>query len=313
MTARLLPRPVETRCFCCAAAPGERADTPDGWATCAFCGARSRRDADQGRAAAELARAIADHRFPALGEGAWFVDTYTARIAATGRGHWLRTDDVIGGHDDEPPRGRLVSLSPNERPDTRTVGLVALARPDDPLLPGFVAANRTRFYAVMIVLDGAGDVTGATVVNRALDGDFGAQRNAGMAASAAQWAFHLDLDETVDDAFAAALSRLAAHAERAGLAAVGFARRNRVDGVLSDHFPDVQYRLVQRDQRFVGRVHERPAACASWPRTTIALHGAIDHHLERARIARRHALYERLGQQGERQADMAALLRPFRP
>ena len=319
MIADLLPA-LAHRCFCCGAQPDAvpvAAPAPfpaaGEWRTCPSCGARSRSH-DAARLAAELARILdtPPHAFPRPGERDWFLDGITARIAATARGLWLDLPGFVAGHDDEVPRGRLVPLETQPVP---TIGLVALARPDDPLLDGFIEENRRRFHTLTIVLDQAEPAPGGggnvRFVARALAGDFAAQRNAGMATLRTGWAFHLDLDETIADPLAAALPHLAAHAERAGLAAIGLPRRNHVDGRLADLFPDTQYRLVRRDQRFAGRVHERPAACADWTRTTIALAGAIDHHLSRARVVERTGAYDRLGQQAERHGDEAALLRPF--
>ena len=310
--------PTAGRCFVCGARDWRADGALD---LCGHCGTRVRRPYDAAACRSALEMLLVPGPVALDPSLPFRLDAYTMRVAASGAGLSFEPADrdeafaLAYPHSERPARGWLRPLEGR----VRSVALAMIARAGelDGLLPR-LAALGSWFRDVLVIADAENDAVlprqdGVRVLARPLDGDFGAQRNAGMAASAAQWAFHLDLDETVDDAFMAALSRLAAHAERAGLAAVGFARRNRVDGVLSDHFPDVQYRLVQRDQRFVGRVHERPAACASWPRTTIALHGAIDHHLERARIARRHALHERLGHQGERQADMAALLRPFRP
>lgn len=306
MIADLLPVPLETRCLVCGAQANEREPERPGWQVCRFCGAQSRAGAEQAGCAAELAKVIDGAPFPEHGTRTWFTDAYTARIALTARGRWLEGE--IAGHDDVAPRGPIVPLHVSAPP---TVGLVVLARAGANVAP-FLAAHGHLFDAVTLVRDGEGpDMPGATTVRRPLADDFGAQRNAGMAASPTDWAFHLDLDESVDAALAAALPHLAARAGAAGLRAVGLPRLNRVDGRTADLFPDVQYRLVRGDERFQGRVHERPAACADWPRTTIALAGSITHHLSGAHVRERDAAYERLGQNRERREDVAALLRPL--
>ena len=315
MIARLVaPSALAGRCACCgtplAVGPSQR---------CRTCGTRWRAGGtpDAARFAGELEEALLAGAggFPAPGERDWFMDTFTARIAATGARLWLETHGArVEGHEDIAPRGTFMPLDGGP---AAGVALVALARPDDPALPGFVARNARRFGEIVLVLDAepgspAPFVERApTILRRRLAGDFAAQRNRAMAAVRSDWAFHLDLDEEIDEALAAMLGHLAARAGAAGLEAVGLPRRNMVDGRMSALFPDIQYRLVRRGQLFENAVHERPLACRDWPRTTIALAGAIEHRLERARLARRSALYESLGQHPERRDDDAALLRPI--
>ena len=310
---------MSARCFLC----GTRAFSR-GRITCDTCGARWQ--GDTAKAAARFRDAVLEQGpFPQTGAGTWFVDTFTARIGATAYDLWLELPDGqrLDGHDDAPPRGTFRPLADAEAPPVAPVApialvapvaLVALARPDDPALPGFLALNTGRFAQTVLVLDGetALDAPGVTIVRRRLAGDFAAQRNAGMAAVTTPWAFHLDLDETASDAFVARLGPLAAAAEGAGLEAVGFPRRNLVDGVVSDLYPDIQYRLVARDQRYGGRVHELPEACRHWPRTTIALGHAMNHHLDGARVRERTRAYDAMGQPADRHDDERALLRPYR-
>ena len=304
MIASVLPEGAASgRCFCCGGA--ER----DG-AACLHCGARWT-DGDPLRFTAEVEALLrpGPAALPAPGERDWFMSAYTARIAGTARELWFEPENAvfIPGHEEEAPRGRFVPFG-----DTTEVALVVLARPDDPALPEFIERNGERFSEIVVVLDAepaGAKLPRATVVERPLRGDFAAQRNAGMAAVAAPWAFHLDLDETVDDALARSLGPLAAHAEAAELEAVGFPRRNVVDGRLSALYPDVQYRLLPRGGRFENRVHERPLACRDWRRTTIALTGAIDHHLDSRRIAERSRRYDALGQAAEHHAFENLLLR----
>ncbi|RZJ74640.1 MAG: hypothetical protein EON88_37415 [Brevundimonas sp.] len=73
---------------------------------------------------------------------------------------------------------------------------------------------------------------------------------------------------------------------------IGLRRRNLVDGVLSDLFPDTQYRLNRAGVAYAGVVHERPAT--DWRQTTIALYGAIVHHLAHEHVMTRSARYEGL-------------------
>ncbi|WP_099827096.1 hypothetical protein [Oceaniglobus indicus] len=193
------------------------------------------------------------------------------------------------------------------------VSLVILSPPDDPRLHTSVRRHAPLFGETIVVLDAAcvTPVAGARVAARPLDGDFAAQRNFANRATRGDWILHLDTDESIAPDMAALLGHLAAAADHAGLRAVGFPRRNIVDGRVSDLFPDVQYRLIRRDVKFQGRVHERPLPCADGQATTVAQFGTLDHHLTRARIAERSRTYDRMGQSAERRGDDAALLRPF--
>ena len=148
---------------------------------------------------------------------------------------------------------------------------------------------------------------------RPLDGDFGAQRCVAQRAARASWVLQIDADEWPEPALLDAMDALTALADRQGLRSLGLPRRNMVDGRRSDLWPDIQYRLNRREVRFRGAVHERPDAPGGWRRTTLALDGPIDHHLDRARVEERSRAYEAMAPGGGRPADERALLRPFRP
>ncbi|WMS44540.1 hypothetical protein RDV64_09195 [Acuticoccus sp. MNP-M23] len=292
---------------------------PDGWHVCDWCGAwlRGDRETAAERASHELAARLKPGRakLPPLGAAGWFVDAYTARIAATASGLWFAPADgpVIAGHDEADPRGTLRPIA--EAPMV-PVALVVLAPVQDAACAAFLTRNADHFAQTVLVVEqthGAIDAReNLCRVERPLAGDFAAQRNAGNAAASVPWVFHLDTDETISPELALCLPHIAACAEEAGLRAVGFPRRNMVGGAFSDLFPDVQYRLMRRDVRFEGRVHERPDACRHWPQTTIALTGAIDHHIQPGRLTERRTQYDALGQHPDRRGDDDALLTPFR-
>ncbi|SHI77984.1 hypothetical protein SAMN02745911_1132 [Aureimonas altamirensis DSM 21988] len=149
------------------------------------------------------------------------------------------------------------------------------------------------------------------IAYRPMDGDFAGQRNALQDLCESAWMLQLDDDETVSQETASALPALARAAEAAGVVSIGLARRNMVDGVLSDLFPDTQYRLNRRDVRYRGQVHERPDR--PWQRSTIALHGAIEHTLDSERVARRSRIYEQLSPGKGRLSEARELLTPYRP
>lgn len=151
-------------------------------------------------------------------------------------------------------------------------------------------------------------IPGAQVQAHPLAGDFAAQRNR-VQALATGWVLQLDSDETPDAALLASLAWLTAAADRDGLAALGLPRRNLVDGVQAALWPDIQYRLTRAHIRFAGTVHERPVV--PFEQSSLALGGAIEHHLDRARVIERSRVYEAMSAGAGRPGDEAALLRPF--
>ena len=257
---------------------------------------------------------------------AWFADDYTFRIAASRHRLWFTPDDgnPIAGHAERPARGRLETVA--ARHDDPPVTLVVLARPGDPRLADCLARHASAFARTIVMLDTEREndaralraecarTWGADVdiVCRRLCDDFGAQRNAAQQCAPTGWTFHLDADESLPPRLLAMLAPLAGRAAKAGLRAVGFARRNLVDATPSDLFPDVQYRLVATDVRYAQPVHERPDACDTWPTTTIWRGDAIDHHLTLVHVHARQARYEAMGQHRDRDGDTEALLRPYR-
>ncbi len=149
---------------------------------------------------------------------------------------------------------------------------------------------------------------GVQAVAHPLDGDFAAQRNR-VQAMADGWVLQLDTDERPDAALLAALGWITAAADRAELWSLGLPRRNLVDGVASALWPDIQYRLNRAEVRFAGTVHERPVV--PFDRASLALAGAIEHRLARARVIERSRVYEAMSAGAGRPGDEAALLRPF--
>lgn len=149
----------------------------------------------------------------------------------------------------------------------------------------------------------------ATVIAHPLAGDFAAQRNRMQAAAGAGWVLQLDSDERPDAALLASLGWLVAAADRDGLRSLGLPRRNLVDGAMSALYPDIQYRLNRADVRFAGNVHERPMV--PFAETSLALPGAIDHHLDAARVRARTRVYGAMAADGARPEDEARLLRAF--
>ncbi|TFZ55033.1 hypothetical protein E4V01_23935 [Methylorubrum sp. Q1] len=324
------------RCFVCAAdmvAPSTRhLIYPDGRRrlfplACASCGVLLEGGADASRCRAHLAEALAAQVFVSDPDATYGLDLYTLRSAATGLGRGVRPLDAEGRaalrhpHDGHAARAALYTLDASEG---RPVSLGLLCRQSelDAVLTSLPAqVGWTDDIAILLDSDvtppGAVSVAGfpagaVRVTARPLEGNFAAQRNALQALARHAWMLQLDADETLDPATGRLLPALAALAGADAVRSIGLPRFNRVDGVLSDVYPDVQYRLNRNDVRYAGRVHERPQLAGGWPESFISLHGGIEHRLSRAHVAGRSRRYEALDPGRGRPEEEDALLRPYR-
>jgi hypothetical protein len=294
---------------------------------CASCGVLLERGADASRCRAHLAEALAATTFESDPDAPYGLDLYTLRTAATRLGRGIRPLDAEGcaalrqPHDEHAARAALYALDGS---DKCPVSLGLLCRPSevDAVLVGLPAqAGWTDDVTILLDSDitppGAVSVAGfpagaVRLAARPLEGDFAAQRNALQALARHAWMLQLDADETLDPATGRVLPALVALAEAGTVRSIGLARFNRVDGVLSDVYPDVQYRLNRSDVRYAGRVHERPRLGGGWPESFISLHGGIEHRLSRAHVAARSRRYEALDPGRGRPEEENALLRPYR-
>lgn len=281
----------------------------------------------QGDELAFLYETFAAAAFAADPAAPYGLDLYTLRTAATRLGRGVRARDAAGRHDLVHPHGEraaegaLFDLATTPR---RPVSLGLLCRPAE--LEGVVAglaphAAWTDDVAILVdapaqaprILPVMGFPLGAVrQAARPLGDDFAGQRNALQALARHPWMLQLDADEALDPGAGALLPSLAALAEASAALSVGLPRRNRVDGVLCDVYPDVQYRLNRATVRYAGRVHERPAWDGGWRQGFIALHGAIEHSLSRAHVATRSSRYEALDPGRGRAEEAHALLVPYR-
>lgn len=260
---------------------------------CTHCGLAV---TDLAFAAEQLRQAIADHLRHATSERGFHLSPHARRNAAWALG-------LVDGR----PAAR--------RPHAVTLGMIARAS-EGAQVAALLTDLAPHFPDRIVLLDGseaeatalAEAAPGTTVHAHPLNGDFAAQRNR-VQALATGWVLQLDSDETPDAALLGTLGWLTAAADRDGLQSLGLPRRNLVDGVQSALWPDIQYRLNHATIRFAGIVHERPVV--PFERTSLALAGAIDHHLARARVIERSKVYEAMSTGAGRPGDEAALLRPF--
>jgi len=324
------------RCFVCAAAmlaPSARSlDFSDGRrrvfpTACGSCGVLIEPDADPERCWWDLAGRLAAPVFVPDPEAGYGLDLYTLRSAATRLGRGIRPlglEDraaLLQPHSLRAAEGALYDLDSAEQ-RLVSLGVICRSAERDSVLAA-LPAQAAWATDVTILLDAPaaparavavpGFAPGAVrVAARPLAGDFASQRNALQDLARAPWMLQLDADEAVDPATGARLPALAALAEAGDVVSVGLPRRNRVDGILSDVYPDVQYRLNRTAVRYAGRVHERPVLPSGWPQSFIALHGAIDHALTGIHVRARSQRYEALDPGRGRPEERDALLQPYR-
>ena len=297
-------------------------------AACASCGALTEAGADGVRCRAHLAEALSGEEFHLDPEAPYGLDIYTLRTAATRLGLGVRPTDatdreaLLQPHSERAALAGLFALAPTCR---GTVSLGLLCRGPDlgPVLES-LPPHAAWTDDVAILVDDApappvsrpvsGYPAGAVrIAARPLADDFGAQRNALQALARRPWMLQLDADEGLAAEAGALLPAIAALAEAGAAVSVGLPRANRVDGVLADVYPDVQYRLNRAEVRFTGRVHERPDLGGDWRRGFIALHGAIEHRMSRPHVLARSRRYDGMDPGRGRPEEAEALLRPYRP
>ncbi|KQT84264.1 hypothetical protein [Methylobacterium sp. Leaf466] len=295
---------------------------------CASCGVVFEEEADHGTCRTHLVQALAGPTFNLAPEAPYGLDVYTLRTAATALGRGIRTlceadrAALLRPHSERAGRGEVYDLA-SARPGKVSLGLLCRPGDLDAVLGGLAGhAAWTSDVAILVDAPGrppapasiAGFPAGAVrIAARPLGGDFAAQRNALQDLARSPWMLQLDADEDLPPTVADLLPALVDLAEDGEILSIGLPRHNRVDGVLSDVHPDVQYRLARAGLRYRGRVHERPDLGGDWRRSFIALHGAIEHRLSRAHVAARSRRYEAMDPGRGRPEEEEALLRPYRP
>ncbi|MEE7505750.1 hypothetical protein [Methylobacterium mesophilicum] len=293
---------------------------------CGSCGLLLETEADAQTCRAHLARSLSAPVFVSDPEAPYGLDLYTLRSAATRHGRGTRPLDAAGHaelrhpHGTRAARAAMFALGSSGGSPVSLGLLCRRADRNDVLAALTIHAGWADDVAILI--DGpemaavpvpvAGFGEGAVrVAARPLDGDFAAQRNTLQALARHAWMLQLDSDEALGPETGLLLPALAALADAQGVVSIGLGRANRVDGVLSDVFPDVQYRLNRTSLRYVGRVHERPVPDGGWPSSFITLHGLIEHRLSLAHVQARSRRYEALDPGRGRPEEAVALLRPY--
>lgn len=157
-----------------------------------------------------------------------------------------------------------------------TLGIAMVAQNEEFHIP----ASLVQFYHCMddvVVVDGGStDKTvewaerlGARVFIRPFDRDFSAQKNYAINKLETDWVYLHDPDERLEPQLLELLPILTEEKGQEYLNGVGvlpggdnyfdcfgFARRNFIDGVQTEIYPDYQYRLFKNYCRYEGRVHE---------------------------------------------------------
>ncbi len=161
--------------------------------------------------------------------------------------------------------------------DTVTLGLAMITQDESIHIPATIA----QFYHVVddiVVVDGGSkddtvewcERMGARVVHRPFDHDFSAQKNFAIEQLNTDWVYLHDPDERLEPPLLDILKLLISKSGQVFLMRAdiipgrsdfydcyGIPRKNFVDGVQTDIYPDYQYRLFKNYCRFEGRVHEK--------------------------------------------------------
>ncbi len=289
---------------------------------CASCGLLTDGDLD---AADRVLAGLSAGPYVASPDDPFGLDLYTLRSAALGRNllavpaDGIQADSLRAPHSERAAAATLLPLSDGPR-QAISLGILCTAAEAEGVLGSLapyaafasdvtILADGTALAPAVVEADGF-DAGRVRLARRTLAGNFAAQRNALQAMAREDWMLQLDSDESLAPALARRLPSIAGLAQADAMVSVGLTRRNLVDGILSDVFPDVQYRLNRREVRYAGLVHERPDR--AWHRSLLVPGEGIDHHLARGRVLSRSRAYEALAPGRGRLAEAEDLLKPYR-
>lgn len=158
-----------------------------------------------------------------------------------------------------------------------SLGLAMIMQNEQTHIPASIA----QFYHIVddiVVIDGGSEDDsivwaermGARVIKRTFDNDFSAQKNFAIEQLETDWVYLHDPDERLEPTLLELIPMLITEKGQQFLVQTdilpdsgqffdcfGISRKNFIDGVQSDIYPDYQYRLFMRSCRFEGIVHEK--------------------------------------------------------
>ena len=168
-----------------------------------------------------------------------------------------------------------MSKTQMQRPPT--IGLAMIMQNEEVHIPAAIS----QFYHVVediVVVDGGSsdksvewaERMGARVLHRPFNADFADQKNFAIENLETDWVYLNDPDERLEPTLLEILPMLVTKQGQNFLAnaniipkfpgvhdCFGIPRKNFIDGVQSDVYPDYQYRFFARHCRFEGAVHEK--------------------------------------------------------
>ncbi len=159
-----------------------------------------------------------------------------------------------------------------------TLGLAMICQNEEIHIPSSIAQFFTVIDDIVVVDGGSSDDSvlwaermGARVFHKPFDNDFSAQKNYALEQLDTDWVYLHDPDERLEPTLIEILPLLIdtdaagqQFLEAGGILpnsperfdCFGIARRNFVDGIQTDIYPDYQYRLFRKNCRFERPVHE---------------------------------------------------------
>ena len=101
---------------------------------------------------------------------------------------------------------------------------------------------------------------------------FGDQKNLAISMCKGDWIFVLDADETIEDGLVEELKSIAT--EKNEYDAVNIPRKNFIDGMITDAYPDYQSRFFRNFCRYIYPVHEE---LVGWRKTCYTEHHILHY------------------------------------
>ena len=157
-----------------------------------------------------------------------------------------------------------------------SLGVAMLAQNEESHMPATIAQFYNIADEIVVVDGGSSDQTtvwaermGAKVLHRPFRNDFSDQKNFAISQLKTDWVYLHDPDERLEPTLLEILPHLITDEGQKVLGALdviapaqdvydcfGFARKNFIDGVQTNIYPDYQYRLFRPYCRYSGKVHE---------------------------------------------------------